>query len=112
MHIVLKILIPQPVIAAGGARCIASLDVGIGGSSNSPWIVSGGKGGDITVHDFRYILSKKGRRPQSPLSSSSKNSVDESGRNGMLWHVSKAHSGNLLTLVVDYDSSNLELVLM
>lgn len=79
----------------GGARCIASLDVGIGGSSNSPWIVSGGKGGDITVHDFRYILSKKGRRPQSPLSSSSKNSVDESGRNGMLWHVSKAHSGSV-----------------
>lgn len=81
-------------MATGGARCIASLDVGVGGNSNSPWIVSGGKGGDIAVHDFRYILSKKGKRPQSPLSSSSKNGVDEAGKNEMLWHIPKAHTGN------------------
>ncbi|KAG0631662.1 hypothetical protein M758_1G270500 [Ceratodon purpureus] len=79
----------------GGARCIASLDVGIGGSSSSPWIVSGGKGGDIAVHDFRYILAKKAKRPQSPSSSSSKNGVDEAGKNGMLWHVPKAHAGSV-----------------
>ena len=66
----------------------------MGGSSNSPWIVSGGKGGDIAVYDFRYVLSGKGKRPQSPLSSSPKNGVDEAGKNGMLWHVPKAHAGN------------------
>lgn len=82
------------MVATGGARCIASLDVGVGGSSNSPWIVSGGKGGDVAVHDFRFILSQKGKRPQSPSASNSKNDVDETGKNGMLWHVPKAHAGN------------------
>lgn len=49
------------MIVVGGVCCIVFLDVGIGGSLNLFWIVSGGKGGDIIVYDFWYILLKKGR---------------------------------------------------
>lgn len=88
------------MFCAGGARCLSPMDVGIGGSSSSPWIVSGGKGGDVAVHDFRYIATKKAKRPRhvetEQIFSSSptpQRGVGEVGRGGMLWSLPKAHSG-------------------
>ena len=93
---------------AGGGRCITSLDVAIGGGSTSPLIISGGKGGELAVHDFRFILSKRGKRLQSSESrqrsplSSPLSGIGDVGKNGMLWSLPKAHSGECFTVLHHY----------
>ena len=93
---------------AGGGRCITSLDVAVGGGSTSPLIISGGKGGELAVHDFRFILSKRGKRLQSPESrqrsplSSPLSGIGDVGKNGMLWSLPKAHSGEFFTVLHHY----------
>lgn len=84
-------------------------DNDIGSGSISPLIVTGGKGGDVGVHDFRYIAtgrSKRNRHTDNGESINSSSSSDmqtgitknvgDQNRNGMLWYISKAHSGTAL----------------
>lgn len=41
-------------------------------------IVTGGKDGDVGLHDFRYIATGK---------------LQKQNKNGMLWYIPKAHLG-------------------
>lgn len=78
-------------------------DVGTG--SISPLIVTGGKGGDVGLHDFRYIATGKSKRRHSnavermadsdviDIRSELSSSVGDQNRHGMLWYIPKAHSG-------------------
>lgn len=78
-------------------------DKEIGSSSVSPLIVTGGKGGDIGLHDFRFIATGRSRRHQQnspssssttsevPLEKNKQHGVENVG--GMLWYLPKAHSG-------------------
>ncbi|KAM7276220.1 hypothetical protein ACFE04_018086 [Oxalis oulophora] len=92
----------------GGARSISVFDNNIGSGSVSPFIVTGGKGGDVGVHDFRYIATGKTKRNkhsdngESSLNPS--NTVVQTGTgnksgdqnvNGMLWYIPKAHLGSV-----------------
>lgn len=96
----------------GGARSLAVFDNDIGNGSISPLIVTGGKGGDIGVHDFRFIATGKSKRqrhlkeenklPSSPLKETSKKEahgsskkLGEQNTNGMLWYIPKAHQGSI-----------------
>ncbi|CAN1794030.1 DmX-like protein 1 [Linum perenne] len=72
----------------GGARSISAFDNDFGSGSISPLIVTGGKYGDVGLHDLRYITT--GRSIQFSASSSSSN--------GMLWYVPKAHLGSITTI--------------
>ncbi|KAJ0437564.1 putative transcription factor WD40-like family [Helianthus annuus] len=82
-------------------------------SSVSPLIVTGGKGGDVGVHDFRYIATripkkhKNSDNDEQKFSASSTAGLhnkhrDQNG-NGMLWYIPKAHSGFFLTGSKDRD---------
>lgn len=71
--------------------------------------MTGGKGGDVGLHDFRYIATgkaKRHRRADNVEQSSSKslNSDKNSNVNGMLWYIPKAHSGTLSFLCTSYRS--------
>ncbi|KAI4355258.1 hypothetical protein L6164_004047 [Bauhinia variegata] len=86
----------------GGARSLSVFDNDVGSGSISPIIVTGGKGGDAGVHDFRYIATGKVKRHRrsnngEQSSSPSLNSDKDRDRNvnGMLWHIPKAHSGSV-----------------
>ncbi|KAH7658006.1 RAVE complex protein Rav1 C-terminal protein [Dioscorea alata] len=45
----------------GGARSLSVFGSDIGSGSVSPLIVTGGKGGDVGLHDFRYIATGKSK---------------------------------------------------
>jgi hypothetical protein len=91
----------------GGARSLSVFDNDIGSGSVSPLIVTGGKGGDVGLHDFRYIATGRTKRHRHTdngeqsisLSSSSDmqtgvaKNVGDQNRNGMLWYIPKAHLG-------------------
>lgn len=96
----------------GGARSLAVFDHDIGSGSISPLIVTGGKAGDIGVHDFRFIATGKTKRhrqikeenklPSSPLKDTSKKEaygpskkLGEQNTNGMLWYIPKAHQASI-----------------
>ncbi|XP_058100511.1 uncharacterized protein LOC131245220 isoform X2 [Magnolia sinica] len=91
----------------GGARSLSVFDNDIGSGSISPLIVTGGKGGDIGLHDFRYIatgrtkrhrhLNEQNMRSSSAhnMQSGTSNKFGEQNRNGMLWHIPKAHQGSI-----------------
>ncbi|KAJ8748468.1 hypothetical protein K2173_003364 [Erythroxylum novogranatense] len=94
----------------GGARSISVFDNDIGSGSISPLIVTGGKGGDVGLHDFRYIATGKTKRYRNfgnsdGGSSSSSGEPDtkkgsgnksaDQNTNGMLWYIPKAHSGSV-----------------
>ncbi|CAA7044358.1 unnamed protein product [Microthlaspi erraticum] len=64
----------------GGARSIAVFDNDIGSGSISPMIVTGGREGDVGLHDFRYIATGK---------------MQKQNKNGMLWYIPKAHLGSV-----------------
>lgn len=82
-------------------------DNDIGSGSISPLIVTGGKGGDVGLHDFRYIATGRSKRhrhtdkgDQAVKTSSNidhhhgdGNKFGEQNQNGMLWYIPKAHSG-------------------
>ncbi|MFS8015387.1 hypothetical protein Hanom_Chr15g01355811 [Helianthus anomalus] len=89
----------------GGTRSICVFADEIGSSSVSPLIVTGGKGGDVGVHDFRYIATripkkhKNSDNDEQKFSASSTAGLhnkhrDQNG-NGMLWYIPKAHSGSV-----------------
>ncbi|KAJ0986141.1 hypothetical protein J5N97_004497 [Dioscorea zingiberensis] len=83
----------------GGARSLSVFDSGIGTGSVSPLIVTGGKGGDVGLHDFRYIATGKSKRHRQSsdqdLKPSSNTEAFKNGENanGMIWYIPKAHSG-------------------
>lgn len=88
----------------GGARCLEMFDRDVGGGSISPLIVTGGKAGDIAVHDFRYIATGKTKRQKHTKrehvaihgdQSSQKKQDGELNVNGMVWYIAKAHSGSI-----------------
>ena len=91
----------------GGTRSLSVFDNDIGSGSVSPLILTGGSGGDVGLHDFRYIATGRtkrhrhtdnGERSISPSSSSDMRAgvgknVGDQNRNGMLWYIPKAHLG-------------------
>ncbi|KAH9303042.1 hypothetical protein KI387_014625, partial [Taxus chinensis] len=97
----------------GGASSLAMFDHDIGSGSISPLIVTGGKEGDIAVHDFRFITTGKNKRkkltkeenmlPSSPLKDAHNTKeaiglprkLGEQNSNGMLWSLPKAHLGSI-----------------
>lgn len=96
----------------GGARSLEMFDHDVGGGSISPIIVTGGKAGDIAVHDFRYIATGKskhqrhGKRENAALSKGAKSSPKKASNlrnhqdgelniNGMIWYIAKAHAGSI-----------------
>lgn len=79
----------------------------MGSGSVSPLIVTGGKGGDVGLHDFRFIATgkaKRHRRADNIAQSSVSSLARDKDQNveGMLWYIPKAHSGEqgLLALLV------------
>nr|XP_015888746.2 uncharacterized protein LOC107423659 isoform X2 [Ziziphus jujuba var. spinosa] len=92
----------------GGARSLSVFDNDIGSGSISPLIVTGGTGGDVGLHDFRYIATGKTKRHrhsdngEQTLNKSSNidmrtgnTKFGERNPNGMLWYIPKAHSGSV-----------------
>eukprot|EP00257_Ricinus_communis_P018591 XP_015577351.1 uncharacterized protein LOC8263496 [Ricinus communis] len=93
----------------GGARSISMFDNDIGSGSVSPLIVTGGKGGDVGLHDFRYIATGRTKRhkhfdnrdrssnlPSNPdLQAGAGDKVGGQNQNGMLWYIPKAHLGSV-----------------
>nr|XP_018623449.1 uncharacterized protein LOC104087701 isoform X2 [Nicotiana tomentosiformis] len=87
----------------GGARSLAVFDNDIGSGSVSPLIVTGGKGGDVGLHDFRYIATGKTKRQKhTEIGDHGVNSMvdmqkktGDQNRNGMLWYIPKAHTGSV-----------------
>lgn len=82
----------------GGVRSLSVLDNEVGSGSISPLIVTGGKGGDVGIHDFRYIATGKAKRHRhadsgEQSSGTSSNSDKDRNVNGMLWYIPKAHLG-------------------
>ncbi|CAH2057724.1 unnamed protein product [Thlaspi arvense] len=77
----------------GGARSISVFDNDIGSGSISPMIVTGGKNGDVGLHDFRYIATGKMKKQRN---SDGRSSTDgDQNKNGMLWYIPKAHLGSV-----------------
>ncbi|XP_020549231.1 uncharacterized protein LOC105173837 isoform X2 [Sesamum indicum] len=89
----------------GGARSLSVFDNDIGSGSISPLILTGGKGGDVGLHDFRYIATGRTKKHKhldtGEHNISASSSVDmwsktgDQNRNGMLWYIPKAHSGSV-----------------
>nr|CAD1824307.1 unnamed protein product [Ananas comosus var. bracteatus] len=73
----------------GGARSISVLDNDIGNGSISPIIVTGGKSGDVGLHDFRFIATGKTKHHKSSREQ------DLKSTNGMIWYIPKAHLGSI-----------------
>ncbi|OVA14729.1 WD40 repeat [Macleaya cordata] len=85
----------------GGALSISVFDNDIGSGSISPSIVTGGKGGDVGLHDFRFIATGKTKRHKhsntiEPTHDTRSGISNKSGeQNGMLWYIPKAHLGSV-----------------
>lgn len=93
----------------GGARSVCVFDNDVGNSSVSPLILTGGKGGDVGLHDFRYIATGRSKRHKNsdnsqrssqatlstdlPAGTGTKFGVENVG--GMLWYIPKAHLGSV-----------------
>ena len=54
-------------------------------------IVTGGKNGDVGLHDFRYIATGKMKKQRNADGRSSTDG--DQNKNGMLWYIPKAHLG-------------------
>ncbi|KAF3439842.1 hypothetical protein FNV43_RR18120 [Rhamnella rubrinervis] len=92
----------------GGARSLSVFDNDIGSGSVSPLIVTGGTGGDVGLHDFRYIATGKTKRQKhfenGDQTFNTSSNIDtrtgnhkfgEQNHYGMLWYMPKAHSGSV-----------------
>ncbi|CAK7348696.1 unnamed protein product [Dovyalis caffra] len=87
----------------GGGRSISVFDNDIGSGSISPLIITGGKGGDVGLHDFRYIAT--GRTKRHNMNNNAPSNTDKQtgvgnqlggqNLNGMLWYIPKAHLGSV-----------------
>lgn len=88
----------------GGAHTVSVFDNHVGSGSVSPLIVTGGKGGDVGLHDFRYIATGKAKRHKradniGQGSVSSLTCDKDPNVDGMLWYIPKAHSGSVTKVV-------------
>ncbi|XP_027907848.1 uncharacterized protein LOC114167099 isoform X2 [Vigna unguiculata] len=88
----------------GGAQTVSVSDNHVGSGSVSPLIVTGGKGGDVGLHDFRFIATgkaKRHRRADNIAQSSVSSLARDKDQNveGMLWYIPKAHSGSVTKVV-------------
>ncbi|MQL89897.1 hypothetical protein Taro_022486 [Colocasia esculenta] len=89
----------------GGARSLSVFDNDIGIGSISPMIVTGGKNGDIGLHDFRYIATGKSKRHRHSSELNLKAAgLDDANKfsenvNGMIWHIPRAHLGSVTKIV-------------
>ncbi|KAL6608107.1 hypothetical protein ACP70R_041170 [Stipagrostis hirtigluma subsp. patula] len=87
----------------GGARSLSVFDSDIGCGSISPLIVTGGKNGDVALHDFRFLSTgkTKSRRVSTEydVKASSvhdaKSGISGGSTSGMIWHIPKAHLGSV-----------------
>ncbi|CAA6665762.1 unnamed protein product [Spirodela intermedia] len=82
----------------GGARSLSVFDNDIGIGSMSPLILTGGKNGDVGLHDFRYIATGKSKRHRHSAEQNIKNKFHENV-NGMIWHIPSAHQGSVTKIV-------------
>ncbi|KAM3349294.1 hypothetical protein ACQJBY_022393 [Aegilops geniculata] len=73
----------------GGARSLSVFDNNIGCGSISPLIVTGGKSGDVALHDIRFVSTGKSKHHKTSAGGSSR---------GMIWHIPKAHLGSVTSL--------------
>lgn len=78
-------------LSTGGARSLSVFDNVIGSGSISPLIVTGGKNGDVGVHDFRFIATGKTKRNKNSSQQDLKSGATQD--NGMLWYIPRAHLG-------------------
>ncbi|XVF33142.1 hypothetical protein REPUB_Repub17cG0142900 [Reevesia pubescens] len=103
----------------GGARSIAVFDNDIGSGSVSPLIVTGGKNGDVGLHDFRYIATGRTKRHRhhdgvetsintsfsADMRTGTSNQLRDQNLDGMLWYIPKAHSGSITKISTIPNSS-------
>lgn len=92
------------ILHLGGARSLSVFNNNIGSGSISPYIVTGGKAGDVGVHDFRYIATGRTKRNRHSDSNEEfvngscttimRNKIGDQNSHGMLWYIPKAHTGN------------------
>lgn len=73
----------------GGARSLSVFDNDLGCGSISPLIVTGGKSGDVALHDFRFISTGKSKHHRTSVGGS---------YSGMIWHIPKAHLGTVTSV--------------
>lgn len=96
---------------SGGVRSLSVFDRNIGCGSISPLIVTGGKSGDVTLHDFRFITTGKTKHHRSSnehdvkASSTSMHDTKSGTSNGvsnsgMIWHIPKAHTGKFCDITM------------
>ena len=87
---------------AGGARSLSVFDSDRGCGSISPLVVTGGKSGDVALHDFRFLSTGKSQHNRistehgvkAPSRHDTKSGTSGGTANGMVWHIPKAHLGN------------------
>ncbi|KAJ4797154.1 transducin family protein / WD-40 repeat family protein [Rhynchospora pubera] len=88
----------------GGARALAVFDNDTGSGSMSPFVVTGGKNGDIGLHDFRFITTgkTKSERHKSSSGHDPKLGTHHSSGNtsGMVWYLPKAHLGSITKITI------------
>ncbi|XP_020264174.1 uncharacterized protein LOC109840081 [Asparagus officinalis] len=87
----------------GGARSLSVFDNDIGSGSISPLIVTGGKNGDVGVHDFRFIATGKTKRNKNSSQQDLKSGATHD--NGMLWYIPRAHLGSITKVATIPDTS-------
>jgi hypothetical protein len=82
------------------------LDSAIGSGSISPLVVTGGKSGDIALHDFRFLSTGNSKHHKISTEHDSKTSpihstkIETKGATtiGMIWHIPKDHLSNYVML--------------
>ncbi|WVZ70093.1 hypothetical protein U9M48_018789 [Paspalum notatum var. saurae] len=87
----------------GGARSLSVFDSDIGCGSISPLAVTGGKSGDIALHDFRFLSTGKSKHHRISTEHGAKassmheikSSTSGGTTSGMVWHIPKAHLGSV-----------------
>lgn len=87
----------------GGARSISVFDSDRGYGSISPLVVTGGKNGDIALHDCRFLSTGKSKHhrvtTEHGVEASSMHDIKSSTfggtDSGMVWHIPKAHLGSV-----------------
>ncbi|KAK8452923.1 hypothetical protein SEVIR_5G198200v4 [Setaria viridis] len=87
----------------GGARSLSVFDSDRGCGSISPLVVTGGKSGDVALHDFRFLSTGKSQHNRismehgvkAPSTHDTKSGTSGGTTNGMVWHIPKAHLGSV-----------------
>jgi len=67
-----------------------------GCGSISPLVVTGGKSGDVALHDFRFLSTGMSQHNRiSTARQDIKSGTSGGTANGMVWHIPKAHLGSV-----------------